>query len=64
MTQHHPQYRPELRGRAAALYRNGMSIREVADAMDLSYTRVRELLEDAGVKMRRRGRLRKKKLAK
>ena len=59
-TQRDPRYRPETRVRAAELYRAGHSTRAVADEMGLSRTRVIELLDEAGVKRRPRGRPREK----
>lgn len=47
-----PEQRPGLRDTAARLYTEGASIRGVADRMGCSYTGVRNLLLEAGVKIR------------
>lgn len=51
-----PRYQPTLRDRARQLYESGVSERAVADRMELSRARVRELLDESGVKRRKRGR--------
>lgn len=54
-----PRYRADLRERAKTLYMEGHSTTEVAEKMGLSRTRVVQLLHDAGVRLRARGRPRK-----
>lgn len=61
MMERDPRYRGDLREKAAELYRDGLSTDEVAAKMDLSRTRITQLLRESGVKMRRRGRPRSTK---
>lgn len=56
-----PRYREDLRERAKELYRSGHSTTEVAEKMDLSRTRIVQLLHEAGVQLRPRGRPRKRR---
>jgi DNA-binding transcriptional regulator LsrR (DeoR family) len=51
-----PRYEPTKREQARELYASGMSERAVAEHMELSRTRVRQLLAESGVKRRKRGR--------
>lgn len=57
--QRDPRYQPEKREQAAKLYKAGHSTAEVAETMGLSRTRVLDLLIEAGVERRPRGRPRK-----
>lgn len=47
--------------RAAALYRRGQSIRQIATALHLSFSVARSVLHEAGVDMRTRGGTRTRK---
>jgi transposase-like protein len=56
VTRRDPRYQPELREQAKRLYLvHKLTIRQVAERMGLSRSRITELLEDAGVQTRRRG---------
>lgn len=55
MAERDPRYRADLRERAKQLYLAGHSTSEVAGLMELSRTRISQLLNDAGVKLRPRG---------
>ena len=55
-----PRYRPEKREQARTLYVDEkLSVRGVAERMEISTRRAWELLHDAGVEMRPEGRPRK-----
>lgn len=43
-----PDYEPEKRARAVELYRELGTMQKVADAMELSLSRVAQLIDDAG----------------
>lgn len=54
-----PRYDEDKRTRARALYDEGSSVREVAEALGVSSTRAWTLLQEAGADMREQGRPRK-----
>jgi hypothetical protein len=53
---HDPRYDEGKRREAAELYESGLSVREVAERMEVSVRRAWEFLDDAGVEMRPAGR--------
>ena len=57
------RYDADKRERAAAMYDEGMTVRQVAAKLDLSTRRAWELITSGGAQMRRAGRPKKEEAA-